>query len=47
MDPIALETTFLIDLQHDRLGRRKASGAMEPSLPIATRLLLPATALGE
>jgi predicted nucleic acid-binding protein len=48
MDAIALDTTFLIDLQHDRLARRKATGALEflGSHPDA-ELLLPVVALGE
>jgi len=48
MDRVALDTTFLIDLQHDRLGRRKSTGAVEflGSHP-DVELFLPAVALGE
>lgn len=48
MDRIALDTTFLIDLQNERRGRGQLRGAREflESHP-DTELLLPAVALGE
>ena len=48
MDRIALDTTFLIDLQNERRGRGQVRGAREllESHPQA-QLLLPAVALGE
>ena len=48
MDRIALDTTFLIDLQNERRGRGQVRGARAflESHP-ETELLLPAVALGE
>lgn len=48
MDRVALDTTFLIDLQNERRGRGAPRGAIDFLREhTATELLLPAIALGE
>jgi tRNA(fMet)-specific endonuclease VapC len=48
VDRVALDTTFLIDLQHDRRARAKARGALAYLRANRnTELLLPAVVLGE
>ncbi|MFW5920437.1 MAG: hypothetical protein ACOCUS_01255 [Polyangiales bacterium] len=48
MDRVALDTTFLIDLQNERRGRGEIRGAIAFLRDHAsTELLLPSVALGE
>lgn len=48
MDRLALDTTFLIDLQNERRGRGRPRGATAfLSAHQSTELLLPSVALGE
>ena len=48
MDRLALDTSFLIDLQNEHRGRGAPAGAVDLLRELASaELLLPATALGE
>ena len=48
MDRVALDTTFLIDLQNERRGRGRKRGALSfLKTHQATELLLPSVVLGE